>query len=166
MNEHIKQFDIARKLYPGSKAGNANEFKNFVTNSLYPLKGKCKYDIKAVIPLLLSAIKLQIQWRDEAKGEFRPEWKGFSKWINDQWWEFEPPTKAVQAPDMCCVCGGNAEPHHVRSVGSGGSDLTCVPLCRRHHTEAHQSGKSRLQAKYSVDLELINEIMVDKYERR
>jgi hypothetical protein len=114
MNEHMKQFDIARTLYPGSKRGCANEFKGFVTNSLYPPKGMCKYDIKVVIPLLEPAIKRQIQWRAEAKGEFRPEWKGFSVWINDQYWEFEPPVGKVVAPRTCRICG---EAGHV-SVGN------------------------------------------------
>ena len=108
MNAHLKTFDIARVLYPGSKIGNANEFKNFVTKSLYPAKGMCKFDIKEVLPLLLPAIKRQIQWRAEAKGEFRPEWKGFSVWINDNYWEFEPPiNKKIVAPKMCDTCGGN-----------------------------------------------------------
>lgn len=109
--KHDKIFDAARKLYPGSKRGNANEFKNFVTNSLYPKKGLCKYDIEEVLPLLEPAIRRQIKWREEAKAsEFRPEWKGFQVWVNDQYWEFEPPVSAEKliSPKMCRVCGGNA----------------------------------------------------------
>jgi hypothetical protein len=107
MNEHLRQFDIARKLYPGSKVGNANEFKNFVYRSMYPNKPKCKYDIRDVLPLLAPAIKKQIQWRLEAKiSDFRPPWKNFQTWINDNYWEFEPPLVAVMhAPKTCCVCG-------------------------------------------------------------
>ncbi len=109
MNEHLKQFDIARQLYPGSKLGNANEFKNFVFRSMYPVKPKCKYDIKTVLPLLAPAIKRQIQWRAEAvAGDFRPPWKNFQTWVNDNYWEFEPPLVAVlHAPKTCHVCGGN-----------------------------------------------------------
>ena len=108
MTEHSKQFDIARKLYPGCKLGNANEFKNFVFRSIYPVKPKCKYDINEVLPMLTSAIKQQIQWRTEAKGEFRPEWKNFQTWINDNYWEFEPPVTCV-APKMCYLCGGKPD---------------------------------------------------------
>jgi hypothetical protein len=111
MNDHQKTFDIARKLYPGSKVGNANEFKNFVYRSMYPNRPKCKYDIKDVLPLLAPAIKRQIQWRLEAKtGEFRPPWKNFQTWVNDNYWEFEPPLVAVMhAPKTCCVCGEPAD---------------------------------------------------------
>lgn len=33
-----------------------------------------------------------------------------------------------------------AEPHHVKSRGSGGLDSATVPLCRRCHEEVHQHG--------------------------
>ena len=110
MNEHLKTFDIARKLFPGSKRGNANEFQNFAANSLYPKNKLCKYSIKEVLPLLAPAIKTQIQWRKEAKaGEFREGWKNFQTWINDQYWEFEPPIKVeIRKKNICHVCGGNA----------------------------------------------------------
>ena len=57
----------------------------------------------------------------------------------------------------CCVPGckkkndkGQVDPHHTKSVGSGGSDLTCVPLCAMHHEEAHWS-QVKFQEKYRVD---------------
>lgn len=64
----------------------------------------------------------------------------------------------------CCVCGSKSEPHHTRSVGSGGSDMSCVGLCRQHHAEVHQIGKSRFKGKYGFDLEQVNRIMVRGYE--
>lgn len=125
MSAHHKTFDIARKLYPGSKVGNANEFKNFVTKSLYPSKGMCKFDIREVLPLLAPAIRRQIQWRAEAKGEWRPEWKGFSVWINDNYWEFEPPTKPIRATKTCANCGG-------AWTGQKGRTYHCSsPECKR-----------------------------------
>ena len=41
----------------------------------------------------------------------------------------------------CLVCGDVGEPHHIISRGAGGSDLTAVPLCRRHHNEIESQGK-------------------------
>jgi hypothetical protein len=104
MNDHQKTFDVARQLYPGSKRGNANEFQNFAANSLYPKNKLCKYSIKEVLPLLTPAIKTQIRWREEAKvGDFRPPWKNFQTWINDQYWELECPLIA-QIPNHAKVC--------------------------------------------------------------
>lgn len=57
----------------------------------------------------------------------------------------------------CCVFRCNrknnkrqVDPHHTSSVGSGGSDLTCVPLCAHHHEEAHWS-QVKFQEKYDID---------------
>ena len=46
--------------------------------------------------------------------------------------------------------GRKVEAHHCKSVGSGGSDLTAVPLHDIHHTEAHLS-QVKFQEKYGVD---------------
>ena len=58
----------------------------------------------------------------------------------------------------CCACNVNrlhgraqSDPHHMRSKGAGGSDLTCIPLCRKHHTEIHWSSV-KFQVKYIIDL--------------
>lgn len=47
----------------------------------------------------------------------------------------------------CCLCGGEADIHHVQAIGMGrdrkdydDSKHEKVALCRRHHSEAHQSG--------------------------
>lgn len=59
----------------------------------------------------------------------------------------------------CCVCDGRRkiDPHHLKSQGAGGSDLTCIPLCRYHHTEVHLS-RVKLEDKYHIGLKdvLIN----------
>jgi len=45
----------------------------------------------------------------------------------------------------CIICGGEAEPHHLKHVGSmsgigtKASDILCVPLCRPHHDEMHST---------------------------
>lgn len=46
---------------------------------------------------------------------------------------------------------GKVDPHHTKSKGSGGSDLTCVPACDFHHTESHTIGQVTFQKKYGVD---------------
>ena len=48
----------------------------------------------------------------------------------------------------CLVCGDVGEPHHIVSRGAGGSDLTAVPLCRRHHSEMESQGKLGFWKKY------------------
>lgn len=42
------------------------------------------------------------------------------------------------------VCFGPVVPHHMKTVGSGGSDLTAVPLCDKHHTKWHQEATFRI----------------------
>lgn len=64
----------------------------------------------------------------------------------------------------CCISGENAEPHHLKSVGSGGSDMSCVPLSRKLHTEVHMMGRSRFEAKYEIRLNDVNMEMRGKYE--
>lgn len=77
----IEDFEVARKLYPGTKRGKDTEFVNY--------KKKHK-DWGAVTKLLRPAIELQIKWRENANGDFRPDWKNFSTWINNRCWEDEP----------------------------------------------------------------------------
>lgn len=53
-------------------------------------------------------------------------------------------------------CWGPIDPHHVTLWRQGWgqpSDALCVPLCRRHHDEAHEGiGKERgFQARYGID---------------
>lgn len=42
-------------------------------------------------------------------------------------------------PEWACIATGDieADPHHVQTVGSGGSDAFVVPLSREEHTKAH-----------------------------
>ena len=61
----------------------------------------------------------------------------------------------------CCVTGmmimnqdtGNIEsdPHHTKSKGAGGSDLSCVPLLHELHQECHSIGQNTFQEKYNID---------------
>ena len=68
--------------------------------------------------------------------------------------------KAVYACLMhkkCIVCGQKTELHHVDRVGMGGDrhdmchiGMECLPLCRTHHTEAHDHGDAALMEKYHI----------------
>ena len=52
----------------------------------------------------------------------------------------------------CAVCGVlEVDPHHVKTRGSGGSDLDAIPLCRHHHQEFHHIGVDTFQEKYQLD---------------
>lgn len=83
-DEDLKAFDMARKAYPGMKNGLLFEFANF----------RKQKDYKTALPAILPAIQKQIRWRDKMKnikGQFVPEWKFFTTWINQRCWEQEMP---------------------------------------------------------------------------
>ena len=58
----------------------------------------------------------------------------------------------------CLICGITpCDPDHLEARGMGGAksemkDLSCVPLCRIHHTERHQFGNQKFEDKYSINL--------------
>lgn len=65
----------------------------------------------------------------------------------------------------CCVCGKRADLHHIDRVGMGRDrdeiiheGMEVMPLCREHHTEAHQIGQESFNAKWHID----NGIVLDK----
>lgn len=65
----------------------------------------------------------------------------------------------------CAVCGRKAELHHVDAIGMGRDrkeivheGMSVLPLCRIHHTEAHQMGKISFNNKYHL-----YGICLDKY---
>jgi hypothetical protein len=64
----------------------------------YPNKTEKKYALKCwkklngtrpPIEKLLEAIRKQIEWREKANGEFRPEWKNPATWLNRGCWDDE-----------------------------------------------------------------------------
>jgi len=64
----------------------------------------------------------------------------------------------------CCVCSQlpPSDPAHVRSRGAGGKDAANVaPLCRRHHIEQHALGRSALEARCGVSLEVVASYVAD-----
>ena len=60
----------------------------------------------------------------------------------------------------CIVCGTKpVDADHLETIGMGNNrkrrgpkDLTCIPLCRKHHQERHHLGNSRFEAKYIINL--------------
>lgn len=59
----------------------------------------------------------------------------------------------------CLICNRSADPHHLLKIGMGRNrkrempeHKTAIPLCIEHHTEVHQIGLKRFNAKYDVDL--------------
>lgn len=60
----------------------------------------------------------------------------------------------------CCVTGRwlpndsgmiKSDPHHCKTRGSGGSDLTQVPLLHELHVELDKIGQDTFQKKYNID---------------
>jgi len=58
---------------------------------------------------------------------------------------------------LCLITEQEAEPHHTKSRGAGGSDYLAVPLSRKKHTECEMIGKNTFQYKHyiSFDKEII-----------
>ena len=60
----------------------------------------------------------------------------------------------------CAICMQKpVDADHLETIGMGGNrrkrspkDLSCIPLCRKHHTERHQIGNHSFEQKYIVDL--------------
>jgi hypothetical protein len=44
---------------------------------------------RPTIEIILEAIRKQIEWRKNAGGKFRPEWKDPERWIKGKMWEVE-----------------------------------------------------------------------------
>ena len=80
--DNIKEFDLFRSQYPGTKRGLELEFENFK---------KKNQNFKEIIPLLLTALEKEIHWRQQKKSKslFVAEWKHLQTWINNRCWEQE-----------------------------------------------------------------------------
>lgn len=52
----------------------------------------------------------------------------------------------------CLICNKDSEKHHLKSVGSGGTDEphNIMNLCRLHHQEFHRIGFTTFANKYVV----------------
>lgn len=64
----------------------------------------------------------------------------------------------------CCICGGVADIHHIDTVGMGNNrkemehtGKRVIPLCRKHHTEAHTMSSEEF-----IDKHHITPIVVDE----
>lgn len=58
----------------------------------------------------------------------------------------------------CCICGQNADLHHVDTVGMGRDrteiiheGMKVLPLCREHHQEIHSKGTTEFLKLYHID---------------
>jgi protoporphyrinogen oxidase len=72
----------------------------------YPNKAEKKYAWKCwkklngtrpSIEILLEAIRKQTEWRENANGEFRPEWKNPATWLNKGCWDDDVSTTSVNS---------------------------------------------------------------------
>lgn len=71
----------------------------------------------------------------------------------------------------CAVCGREPDLHHVDTVGMGRNRKTinhigmkCLPLCRKHHTEAHSMGDNAFMKHYMLEPIQIDERIADLYK--
>jgi hypothetical protein len=70
----------------------------------------------------------------------------------------------------CIICGKPCELHHVDRVGMGGDrhdmchiGMECLPLCREHHTDAHDHGDQWLMELYHLVTVVIDEKIAREY---
>lgn len=71
---------------------------------------------------------------------------------------------------VCCVCGQKAELHHVDVIGSRydrdkpiHEGLRTLPLCREHHTEAHNMTEQAFLKKYHLEPIVITKELCKKW---
>lgn len=71
---------------------------------------------------------------------------------------------------VCCVCGKKAEVHHVDVIGSRydrdkpiHEGLRALPLCREHHTEAHDMTEQAFLKKYHLEPIVITKELCKKW---
>ena len=70
----------------------------------------------------------------------------------------------------CCVCQRRAELHHVDQVGMGYNRQTkaqlgalVLPLCREHHQEYHNRGRTAFESLYHVEPVELDERLAKVY---
>ena len=70
----------------------------------------------------------------------------------------------------CAACGAKAELHHVDTVGMGNNrnkvehlGRRCLPLCRKHHEEAHQMGDEAFAKYHHLNFGIIDERIIKVY---
>lgn len=72
----------------------------------------------------------------------------------------------------CLACGkrGPSDPHHLKTVKSGGDDVieNLAPFCRPHHVEIHKIGLFTFSQKYDCvnDFLTLNGWRVDGIKRK
>ena len=74
----IKDFNLFWDAYPNKK-DQTEAFKRW----------KKLNGTRPSIEIIVEAIKKQIEWREKANGEFRPEWKNPATWLNKGSWDDE-----------------------------------------------------------------------------
>lgn len=70
----------------------------------------------------------------------------------------------------CAVCGAKAELHHCDTIGMGNNrdkvehlGRRCLPLCRKHHEEAHQMGDEAFAKYHHLNFGIIDERIIKVY---
>jgi len=58
------------------------------------------------------------------------------------------------------------QPHHLYTVGSGGSDFAAVPLCAICHAIWHNTGRHTFKKRTGIDLEAVNKALVARWKTK
>lgn len=86
-NIYSSDFLLFWQAYPKKSGSKKQAFENWKK-----LNGD-----KPAIEIILSAIQAQVEWRKNANGEFRPEWKDPERWIKGKMWEVEVDKKEAKS---------------------------------------------------------------------
>jgi len=65
----------------------------------------------------------------------------------------------------CIICGKKSDAHHIETGGMGikASDYRTIPLCRTHHTEFHNIGRTAFEERYLLKLDKIVIEFLEKF---
>lgn len=85
--------------------------------------------------------------------------------------ETNPEYIAWVKTQSCIICGekcfwGVQDPHHPKTVATGGSDDLAYPLCRCHHNEAGTLGRERFENRYAFQVRKWYKYCDFKYKNR
>lgn len=114
-----------------------------------PIKANCD-----ICESEISLIKKPIAKKSKTKKEVRETDEAYLSWI-----------RSLHCSVSTCN-NMDIDPHHTVRKSQLGSDYSCVPLCREHHSSVHNLGVHSFDKKFSVNLKDIASKLKMVYDAR